>query len=55
MLYANFIPCWEEFGNLLSELKELADAAGWRIRYLDQCEEIGDDVAYGTVLLERNA
>ena len=40
------------FGNTLAELKELAAAAGRRIRYLDQDNEIGDEAEYGTVLLE---
>jgi hypothetical protein len=44
---------WPEFGNTLAELKQLASAAGRRIRYLDQDVEIGDQVEYGTVLLER--
>jgi FkbM family methyltransferase len=44
---------WPEFGNTLAELKQLAAAAGRRIRYLDQDAEIGDQVEYGTVLLER--
>jgi len=44
---------WPEFGNTLAELKQLAAAAGRRIRYLDQDVEIGDQVEYGTVLLER--
>ena len=37
----------------VAELKDLADAAGRRIRYLDQNAEIGDQVEYGTVVLER--
>ncbi len=44
---------WREFGNTLAELKDLAAAAGRRIRYLDQDTEIGKQVEYGTVLLER--
>jgi hypothetical protein len=44
---------WPEFGNTLAELKDLAAAAGRRIRYLDQDTEIGDQAEYGTVLLER--
>jgi FkbM family methyltransferase len=44
---------WPEFGSRLAELKDLADAAGRRIRYLDQNAEIGDQVEYGTVVLER--
>jgi FkbM family methyltransferase len=44
---------WPEFGNTLAELKDLATAAGRRIRYLDQSTEIGDQVKYGVVLLER--
>ena len=44
---------WPEFGNTLSELKDLAAAAGRRIRYLDQTAEIGEQAEYGTVLLER--
>jgi len=44
---------WPEFGNNLAELKDLAAAAGRRIRYLDQDAGIGDEAKYGTVLLER--
>jgi FkbM family methyltransferase len=44
---------WPEFGNTLSELKDLARASGRRIRYLDQEAEIGDIAEYGVVLLER--
>jgi FkbM family methyltransferase len=44
---------WPELGSGLAELKDLADAAGRRIRYLDQNAEIGDQVEYGTVVLER--
>jgi hypothetical protein len=44
---------WPEFGNALSELKDLATSAGRRIRYLDQEAEIGEHAEYGTVLLER--
>jgi FkbM family methyltransferase len=44
---------WSEFGNTLSELKDLAAAAGRRIRYLDQTAEIGEQAEYGTVFLER--
>jgi FkbM family methyltransferase len=44
---------WSEFGNTLAELKQLAAGAGRRIRYLDQDAEIGDQVEYGTILLER--
>jgi hypothetical protein len=44
---------WREFGNTLAALKQLASTAGRRIRYLDQDVEIGDQVEYGTVLLER--
>ena len=44
---------WPEFGNTLSELKDLAAAAGRHIRYLDQTAEIGEQAEYGTVLLER--
>jgi hypothetical protein len=33
--------------------KDLAAAAGRRIRYLDQDTEIGDKAEYGIVLLER--
>jgi hypothetical protein len=44
---------WPEFGNTFAELKDLAAAAGHRIRYLDQDTEIGDKAEYGTVLLER--
>jgi FkbM family methyltransferase len=44
---------WQEFGNTLAEMKQLAAAACRRIRYLDQSAEIGDRAEYGTVLLER--
>jgi hypothetical protein len=44
---------WPEFGNTFGELKDLAFAAGRRIRYLDQDTQIGDKAEYGTVLLER--
>ena len=44
---------WPEFGNTLAELKDLAAAAGRRIRYLDQDAEIGEQAEYGAVLLER--
>ena len=44
---------WPEFGNTLSELKNLVAASGRRMRYLDQATEIGDHVEYGTVILER--
>jgi FkbM family methyltransferase len=46
---------WPEFGNTLTELKDLAAAAGRRIRYLDQDSEIGDQAEYGVVLLERSS
>ena len=44
---------WPEFGNTLAELKDLAAAAGRRIRYLDQDAGIGEEVEYGAVVLER--
>jgi len=44
---------WREFGNTFAELRDLAAAAGRRIRYLDQDTEIGDKAEYGTVLIER--
>jgi hypothetical protein len=44
---------WPEFGNTFAELKDLAAAAGRRMRFLDQDVEIGDTPEYGTVLLER--
>jgi FkbM family methyltransferase len=44
---------WPEFGNTLSELKDLAAASGRRIRYLDQDSEIGETAEYGIALLER--
>jgi len=46
---------WEEFGNSFEELMVLVRNAGRRMRYLDQHTEIGSDVKYGTVLLERIA
>jgi FkbM family methyltransferase len=46
---------WAEFGNSFGELQRLASESGRRIRYLDQDTEIGDDVRYGTVVLERPA
>jgi len=45
---------WPEFGNTLAELRDLAAAAGRRIRYLDQDTEIGEQAEYGTALLERH-
>jgi FkbM family methyltransferase len=45
---------WSEFGNTFEELKDLAAAAGRRIRYLDQDDEIGDQADYGAVVLEPN-
>jgi hypothetical protein len=44
---------WPEMGNTLAELRDLAAAAGRRIRYIDQDGEIGDRADYGTVVLER--
>ena len=44
---------WPEVGSALAELKDLAAVAGRRIRYLDQDHGIGDQAAYGAVLLER--
>ena len=44
---------WPEFGNTLTELKDMAAASGRRIRYLDQDSEIGEEAEYGTVLLGR--
>lgn len=44
---------WREFGNTYEELKQLAAASRRRIRYLDQPSEIGDEVKYGVVVLER--
>jgi FkbM family methyltransferase len=44
---------WPEFGDTLAELKDLAAAAGRRVRYLDQGTEISGQAEYGTVLLER--
>jgi FkbM family methyltransferase len=44
---------WPEFGNTLDELKQLAAAAGRRIRYLDRDTGVGEQAEYGTVLLER--
>jgi FkbM family methyltransferase len=44
---------WPEFGNTLSELRNLTAATGRRIRNLDQNTEISDMAGYGTVLLER--
>jgi FkbM family methyltransferase len=44
---------WPEFGSTFAELKDLADAAGRRIRYLDQDAEIGEQAQYGTVILGR--
>jgi FkbM family methyltransferase len=44
---------WPEFGNTVSDLKQVAAGSRRRIRYLDQDCEIGDQVEYGTVLLER--
>jgi len=44
---------WPVFGDTLAELKDLAAAAGRRVRYLDQGTEISGQAEYGTVLLER--
>jgi FkbM family methyltransferase len=44
---------WREFGSTYEELKQLAAASCRRIRYLDQQSEIGDEVKYGVVVLER--
>jgi FkbM family methyltransferase len=46
---------WEEFGNHFGELQLLASQSGRRIRYIDQEAEIGNDVRYCTVVLERLA
>jgi FkbM family methyltransferase len=46
---------WAEFGNSLGELQRLAAESSRRIRYIDQDTEVGDDVRYGTVVLERVA
>jgi len=43
---------WEELGNTLQELKDIAAAAGRHIRYLDHTADISDEVKYGTVLIE---
>lgn len=44
---------WPEFGSTLADLKQMAAAAGRRIRYLDQDADIGDQAEYGTVALEK--
>lgn len=44
---------WAEFNSTLEELKEIAAESNRSIRYLDQEQAIGNDVEYGTVLLER--
>jgi FkbM family methyltransferase len=44
---------WPEFGNTLDELKQLAAAAGRRIRYLDLDTEIREQAEYGKALVER--
>ena len=44
---------WREFGNTHEELKQLAAGSRRRIRYLDQQNEIVDEVKYGVVVLER--
>ena len=44
---------WPELGATVAELKQLAAQAGRRIRYIDRDTEIGEQIAYGTVLLER--
>ena len=43
---------WPEFKTTFDELKNLVDAAGRRIRYLDQDCEISGQPRYGAVLLE---
>jgi hypothetical protein len=44
---------WQEFGSSYEELRQLAAASRRRIRYLDQQSEIGDEVKYGVVVLDR--
>jgi len=44
---------WPEFGSTLADLKQMAAAAGRRIRYLDQDTDIEDQAEYGTVVLEK--
>jgi FkbM family methyltransferase len=46
---------WQEFGNTFSEMKRLAENYGRRIRYLDEDHEIGAQVKYGSVVLERHS
>ncbi|SPF45877.1 hypothetical protein SBA1_610007 [Candidatus Sulfotelmatobacter kueseliae] len=45
---------WPEFGNTLTELKDLMASVGRYVRFLDQNAEIGEQAAYGTVLLTPN-
>jgi FkbM family methyltransferase len=44
---------WPEFGSTLTELKDLCAAARRRIRYLDRDAEMGNELEYGIVALER--
>jgi FkbM family methyltransferase len=44
---------WREFGSTYEELRQLVAESRRRIRYLDQQSEIGDEVKYGVVVLER--
>jgi FkbM family methyltransferase len=42
---------WPEFGTTFEDLKALAAESGRFIRYLDESDEVGDTVRYGTVIL----
>ena len=44
---------WPEFGNSFGQLKQIAEAAGRRIRYLGQSADVGEQAEYGTVILTR--
>jgi len=44
---------WPEFGNDLSELRDIVAKADRSMRYLDEQAELGERVEYGTVLLEK--
>jgi FkbM family methyltransferase len=44
---------WPQFDTSLQELKDLIAKYGRRVRYLDRQSEIGNEAAYGIVVLER--
>lgn len=44
---------WAAFGDSFEALRQLVDAAGRRMRYLDEDRELAGEPIYGTVALER--